>query len=676
LLATLLQQWARRYIKNTQPRYSPHKRGRIRAFYAEGVANLHLPRVVEALPTLLHLSLFLFFAGLLVFLFSSNVTVFSAVAWWVAFCIAAYISITFMPLFRPDSPYYAPLSSSAWFLATGVLTLLFQVLCWLEWTECFSYNTWQHFNERKKHYREWLVRGRSKTTEAVARKLPSAIDGRALMWTLECSDEDQELERFFASIPGFCNSKVLVDPIRTCIIPNMERMTEALIGFMHRTLTSNLVAQKTKIQRLIICREAMRAASLRTSPQIFRRIIDGEWDGLLRSVEFGLFLGDADDSDPVTAYHSQTILSIILPRVQEQERDDRWFRLVTHHLGFSRRDLGNYLANGDSMSLATSIRIIRKIVYDHLDSFWLGDAKGDAATRWKLLELVSEFDIRETLPTLQHDFCDLWNEIVNLTKNSPDPRVRSVSIAILKNVRNAYITLHQGTDSAPTVFSSSTPDDFHALILSSSYPLCNVSDHHPHPASHIDHPSFNPGIPSFPIPHPDYGSSLPAQLVPPLTLTATTTSGNAPAFYVNITAPVPLDPPAFPIPVPDNTMNPFLSAADPAVSRSDHTPFVPETDSSTLSPVAPRWPIPVLDRGATVGEGSARVALRNDHATGPPLADPVTAPHNSVRPPPPPPPQRSSADIAIPSPSRSPRDAEERGNLPPRPLHGEPTSET
>lgn len=33
LLATLLQQWVRRYIKITQPRSSPHTRGRIRAFF-------------------------------------------------------------------------------------------------------------------------------------------------------------------------------------------------------------------------------------------------------------------------------------------------------------------------------------------------------------------------------------------------------------------------------------------------------------------------------------------------------------------------------------------------------------------------------------------------------------------------------------------------------------------
>ncbi|KAI0250367.1 hypothetical protein BJV78DRAFT_1128144, partial [Lactifluus subvellereus] len=72
LLATLLQQWARRYIKMIQPRYSLYKRAQIRAFFAEGVDKSHLPWAVEMLPTLLHLSLFLFFSGLLVFLFNIN----------------------------------------------------------------------------------------------------------------------------------------------------------------------------------------------------------------------------------------------------------------------------------------------------------------------------------------------------------------------------------------------------------------------------------------------------------------------------------------------------------------------------------------------------------------------------------------------------------------------------
>src|SRR5580692_9168229 len=52
LLATSLQQWARRYIRVTRPpRCSPEKRARMRAFFADGADKLHLPRAVEGLPT-------------------------------------------------------------------------------------------------------------------------------------------------------------------------------------------------------------------------------------------------------------------------------------------------------------------------------------------------------------------------------------------------------------------------------------------------------------------------------------------------------------------------------------------------------------------------------------------------------------------------------------------------
>jgi hypothetical protein len=656
LLATLLQQWARRYISATQPLYSPHKRGRIRAFFAEGVDNLHLPWAVEALPALLHISLFLFFAGLLVFLFNTHHNVFIAVAWWIALLSLAYISITFMPLFRPDSPYYAPFSSTAWFLATGVLTLLFQALYWIsDWLECFSDSTRKYFDERGNHYREWFVRGLSKTAEDVARKLSPAIDGRALLWTLDCSDEDKELLRFFEGIPDFCNSKVLKDPLGNCIKPNMEKLAEALIGFVCRTLTSNLVAPKAKNRRLFICREAMRAACLRTSPQIFRRIVGGEWDGLLGSFEFGLFLGNADNSDPVTAYHSQAILSIILPRVREQERDERWFQLAIDHLGFTRSDLGNYLAHGDSMALATSIRLLRNIIHTHFDPFWLGDA----ANRWKVLELASRFEIQGTLPALQHDFCDLWNEIVHLVRNSTDSssRFRAVSIAILKNVRTAYITLHEGTDSAPTAFSSTTTDD-RVLMLSSSYPMCNIPGHHQHPPSRAHSPIT---LPFFLTPPPCYRSS---QQAPLTSIAAATAPGTIPAFYLNVTPAPNLVPPdtapTFPIAVLDNTGELSLAPA----------PYESATDSSTsLSTFPVAFPQPTTgtsDHGATT-DGVGNSAERNDNSTCPQSMDPptnMTAP--VARPLQPPPLLRSSADVDIAGPSLSSRDAEQRGNQPPR----------
>ncbi|KAF8261204.1 hypothetical protein EI94DRAFT_1424721, partial [Lactarius quietus] len=108
LLATLLQQWARRYLRVTSPRCGPRKRARIRSFFAEGVGRLHLPSTVEALTTLLHISLFFFFAGLCVFLFGIHKTVFKVTVAWVGFCVVVYAYVTALPIIYKDSPYDAP----------------------------------------------------------------------------------------------------------------------------------------------------------------------------------------------------------------------------------------------------------------------------------------------------------------------------------------------------------------------------------------------------------------------------------------------------------------------------------------------------------------------------------------------------------------------------------------
>ena len=104
LLATLLQQWARKYITVTQPRFSPHKRAQVHAFFAEGIETLHVPWAVQILPTLLHLSLFLFLVGVVVFLYNVNDTIFDLVLPWACICAVLYVCITFMPIFRRNSP--------------------------------------------------------------------------------------------------------------------------------------------------------------------------------------------------------------------------------------------------------------------------------------------------------------------------------------------------------------------------------------------------------------------------------------------------------------------------------------------------------------------------------------------------------------------------------------------
>ncbi len=225
LLATLIQQWARRYLKATQPRYSPHKRAQIHAFFAEGVDKFLLPWVVEALPTLLHVSLFLFFAGLVVFLCNIDLTIFKLVLSWVSVCTALYGCITVLPIFRHDSPYYTPLTSLAWPIVIGTSYVIFRVLRWFTWSVYVL----------KESYHKMFLRGMQKTAEETALNSPLEIDTHAFLWTLNTLDEDHEMERFFAGLPGFRQSRVVVDPLPSLTYEQKRKFSEALRWLLNVT---------------------------------------------------------------------------------------------------------------------------------------------------------------------------------------------------------------------------------------------------------------------------------------------------------------------------------------------------------------------------------------------------------------------------------------------------------
>ncbi|KAH9971340.1 hypothetical protein BGW80DRAFT_1228329 [Lactifluus volemus] len=217
LLATSLQQWARRYVRMTQPpRYNPHNRARIRAFFAEGIEKLHLPWAVEALPALLHISVFLFFAGLIVFLSAVNHTVFSVVLSCVGLCIGMYLCITLLPIFRHDSPYYTPLTPVAWFCATGISWLVLRILkviaSNLHGRKLVSLDSWYKISVGENQQNKRFSRGFTKETEESALGLSSEIDVRGLSWMFNSLEEDYELEEFLAGIPGFLSSHEVTDP--------------------------------------------------------------------------------------------------------------------------------------------------------------------------------------------------------------------------------------------------------------------------------------------------------------------------------------------------------------------------------------------------------------------------------------------------------------------------------
>ncbi|KAI0276763.1 hypothetical protein BGY98DRAFT_678570 [Russula aff. rugulosa BPL654] len=270
LLATSLHQWSRRYNTFTHPsRCSPERRARLRAFFRRGMDNMYLPSTVEALPALIHLSLFLFFAGLAVFLFNINHDVFNSVIWWILGFTAIYGWMTLMPIFRHDSPYYSPLSSTAWTLHAVVSYTLFRVLAFITSGSDRIRRRFRDLSERccdlSERYRKRISSHVQKVAEETMPQ-SSELDLEILDYTIGSAvGDDKTLEGFLEAIPGFFKSSKVNDlkgspsdkpEVLSKIADVRLKIVDSLQGFMERNLSSNAVTEEINTRRLIICMNA------------------------------------------------------------------------------------------------------------------------------------------------------------------------------------------------------------------------------------------------------------------------------------------------------------------------------------------------------------------------------------------------------------------------------------
>jgi Family of unknown function (DUF6535) len=501
-LATSLQQWARRYIGFTQPpRSNPEKRARTRAFFAHGVNKMHLPWAVESLPALLHLSLMLFFAGLVIYLFNINHSVFISVMSWIGLFLMLYGWITMMPIFRHDSPFYTPLSLTVWSLHAAMLYILFSILTVIASSRFVSFRRWLRFRAWGRYYSDRMSGGVWKAMEESASKQSSDFDLCILDWTLGALGEDDMLEKFFEAIPGFSDSKLVKDLQRSLSNMFHWKFVDTLCGFLGRNLLSNSVSEEVKIRRLII---GMNAANAICNSVEIRQILGYlsklRFDHAPQTIQTVQILArwcTSNEGDISRGVREAVVC--ILPNVRE--RDDRWIALAKDQFGLPEDVLRDNISRGDdSVLLAILIHMTRLFIH---------------AKRWDLdiLSSISKFDIRDTVPELQNEFCTLWNEIA---LNARMHGSLSHPLHVLRHIRHVYIALHEGTDAAPTQFFASTAENDYFLYKSSSYPLCNIVAHHPDstaprptqlgdPNDTSAHPT---GLESQPIPR---GSTAPQQ---------------------------------------------------------------------------------------------------------------------------------------------------------------------
>jgi hypothetical protein len=577
LFATLLQQWARRYLKVTRARSSLHKRAKIRSFFAEGVKKSHILMVVEALPTLLHASLFLFFAGLAVFVWNVHLTIFKVVLSWISVCTALYGSITLVPIFRHDSPYHSPLTPLARFVVAVVLIVI-NVLYVVAFLSFYRFLLWfrcsgplrasgQLFN----WLRQVTVMIRM-TPEEAALKSSSETDARAFAWTFDSLDEDHELERFFSGIPGFHSSKVLKEPLRFLNDLQKLDLLEAVIRLLDRTFSSNLLPDQVRRQRADICANAINLVvhTPEIFPRIVRRLASEDQYGPAETTRIVDFVRRWDGPKGEDSTLEQATLSIVVARVQRH--DDSWFTLASNELGIPETVLREYAAHGDNLSLAILIYVTRQQFIHIRNPSWPSKAISN------VLRAASNFNVQDTSPILQHKFCALWNQIVREAQNT----TLRMPEHLLAPIRNPYFALHHDTNSAPTRFSPLTGDDNINLLDDETYPLCHV-------AGHIHDDSASPSFPHI-VPHND----------------AALSSGS-PASPVA---------PPFPLPAPFHVDDSLTSVPPPDNSH----PTCQTIESSRISVASPDQAAPSEMRGTvTLGIATPLPTPAISTSTPPPL---------------------------------------------------------
>ena len=465
----------------------------MRAFFAEGVDKMHVPWAVEGLPMLLHLSVFLFFVGLAIFLFNVDREVFTFVICWIGLFLLVYVLITLLPIVRQDSPYHSLLSTPAWFLhitMTYVIAIILVIIAgicfWLCYLLCFRSSRFKRIPDSVfdrivdplEDWRRRMLKGVEKAAEEKVSKRSSKIDVQILDWTISALDDDSSLKEFFETIPRSFNSKML-EHLKTGISSTLGQKIElAAGGFCARTWSSNSISDSEKVHRLDIANNAMN--QIRESHDWLINIPSDRLD-VPQTVEMGHALArwrtnNGQDIDAVV----QGIIAGILVNVRE--RNDSWVALAARVFGLQERDLRDNIAlGGDSVLLAILIHVVRQSY--HFDY------------SYPFLKL----DVHNTAPRLQHDFCTLWNEIVQKARNQG---YNSEPVHTLRWIRHHYIALHQGTDAAPTAFSASTDYFDSNLKEPSSYPICNLASHRADSAPHVPVPLLTPHSPeasSYPL---------------------------------------------------------------------------------------------------------------------------------------------------------------------------------
>ena len=338
---------------------------------------------VEAIPALLHISLFLFLTGLVISLFAIHHTVAYIAFSATAVCSLAYTAITVMPVVYHNSPYTSPFSTPAWYISRKTAVAVLNAVDWVvnlfrqykgkfaRWRSAARNMTIPSLPDKVSSYKPLLSTNMTRAVYEAAFRPNPQRDAQALGWTLDRLDEEGELVKFAAGIPGFSRSIKVKEtaailemtPAQSKLHRDLDQhITFLLIRSLRPGLLRDpkILPESVREQRVKICLEALYYLP-HAIEKILNRVVEDCDDrkvvvGLspvVKSVESWLVaerLSGATTSlvNPAVKIVGQCMVAVIAsqPPVAKQS-----LSILMRHLKINDTGLNRYLDPFDSLLL-------------------------------------------------------------------------------------------------------------------------------------------------------------------------------------------------------------------------------------------------------------------------------------------------------------------------------------
>jgi hypothetical protein len=210
--------------------------------------------VVENISLLLHAAIFLFFAGLVEFLFAINDEVARVVVAVIGFFAALYFFLTSLPVLYRQCPFWTPLTAVLWYITYVIMIVI------LSPSALSSHRAW--FNELLKQIKggfdEHILNG------AKDKKTAKTIDPKAVKMTLGMCCGDTEVEAFLDAVPGYLGDDKAggrFGHIGSLLNPEKKERVPSL-GQRMGHLISSCITGSGKMDEVERCRRAVTCSSV------------------------------------------------------------------------------------------------------------------------------------------------------------------------------------------------------------------------------------------------------------------------------------------------------------------------------------------------------------------------------------------------------------------------------